>query len=183
MASAFRDELEAARSRADALREQNEELREELDRFRRATVKSSAQATPEPGPAEDPELAKLAERTLEQLEHLNGEVDASPQRPRPANDDADASPQAEQRQQPRPPPHPPRPTEAEHAGAERVRLQPARDEGFTRELAEPDRPLMSTAIEAELKDLRRLRKRESDWITAVFLVGIVVGIALDSLLR
>jgi hypothetical protein len=159
MPGAFRDELEAARARAEALHEQNEGLREEVERLRRA-VKPEADPAPA-APGEDPELARLAERTLERLEHLAEEADAAP-----PNRTSDPPPRADEAE--RPSVHPPRPGELPVNPAVRM-LAPS-----------PRREDLRETANDELARLRRSMRRG---IAIAFVAGVAIGAALVTVMR
>jgi hypothetical protein len=168
MASAFRDELEAARARAEVLREQNDELRDEVERLRQRSTNSSASTATKPGPSQNPELEKLAENTLQRLEHLSEEADGG-------------NPVA-QLDSVREPPHPPRAARVELVvPTEAATLVRPNVEAATPAVAEEVVELRQ--LRAELVKLRQLRARVPTWITVGFLLGALVGIALDHALR
>jgi hypothetical protein len=163
MVGAFRDELEAARSRADALREQNEELREEIEELRGRQEKTA----PASRPAPDPELSRLAERTLERLDSFNAELDAR---------EDDAGPDVADPPPAHASPHPPRPHGAKHGDAVVVLAR----EPEPLELSSP-RPSAEVAV--ELAALRAFRGRAGRWIGVAFLAGLAVGATLAGVLR
>jgi hypothetical protein len=160
MPGAFRDDLEAARSRAEALDEENEALREELIRLRGSTgVKIVVEGAPER--AEDPELARLAERTLEELDKLN--------------DQADASLPAE-------PPAPPEPAallEESHTPAPRP---PVREEKADLTNPQPVYDALGPAW-TEVLELRAYRERAPGRMGLMFVMGLIAGVLVGVLAR
>jgi hypothetical protein len=187
MTGAFRDELEAARSRADVLREENDELREELEELRRK--QPAPQETSPTRLRLDTELAKLTESTLERLEHLNEEVDAHGHDRRKLTEstlerlehlDEEVAPRDETGATAEEPApllhlHPPRPHGKTPAAAEPITVAPAP--------MKPDALPHSAEVTAELAALRDFRRRAVRWIGAAFLAGIALGAGLVGVLR
>ncbi|MFT3771897.1 MAG: hypothetical protein QM820_41340 [Minicystis sp.] len=187
MAGAFRDELEAARSRAEGLREENEELREEVARLRKHEAEKAAGAQePAADRNEDPELARLAEQTLERLEHLTEDEGGAPL-PAPA-ETMDAVSGADLVQHPASEVHPPRPREG--SGAAKAPTWPARsddeteqDPALAREHAARTMQMQREAL-AELRgDMRVLKRRLAGYVAVTFFAGVSVGIAIGLVLR
>lgn len=173
MPGAFRDDLEAARSRAEALSEENEELREEVIRLRRgggATPTVTDTEEGKPDPAENEELARLAEQTLEELDRINDHADASlpvgPVDPATAAEADPPAPQPEVRRHAAPPAR-------RDERVDPVVLEPAR----------AGRALVAPEVDsAELVELRAYRERERGRMVQVFVAGLAVGAALAAVL-
>jgi hypothetical protein len=161
MAGAFRDDLEAARSRVDALREENEELRDELDLLRH-------QRPADAPPAPDGELVQLAERTLSRLEDLNEEVDAAAP-PVSTPDLISLAPLA------RSAPPPPHPRAAETATLEPVDVAADDDLGLA---LLRDRVETATREHRELERLRRAQSQVPTLLAFTFVAGAILGAVL-----
>jgi hypothetical protein len=169
MSSAFRDDLEAARSRAEALAEQNEELRAEVERLRAHEAKHEELHTDTHAVANDPELVKLAESTLEKLEHLVEEADHAPAPLPPAAD----SPEARL---------------AETADPLRVRVHAplvpadALDRATAAELASFQAQQERDAARAERDALSKALDATARTSWRLFFVGLVIGLGLGLLI-
>jgi hypothetical protein len=157
---AFRDDLEAARSRADALREENEELREQVARLR---AQAPAEAQPALIRAPDSETRRTLERLAEMIE------------------EADDPPAPEAPEEPAAPP-PPRPRQA----ARRVAAPPA--PSSTGESASLSTSLLETRLETLQRQIAEATK-ERDELRAgqqrrirSFWLGVALGLALGVLL-
>lgn len=169
MAGAFRDDLEAARSRVDALREENDDLREELEHLRERPVRGSAAAATKPAPPDDPELARLAERTLERLSHLSEEAEAEVL---PVGLIPLATPSGPGQEAPA---RNPRDRVDEHAD-----LEPRYDPLKTQLALLHDQVEVA---EREIGELRRQHQRASPWPVVTFAVGVIVGMVVSGMLR
>ncbi|APR78148.1 Hypothetical protein A7982_03495 [Minicystis rosea] len=176
MSGVFRDELEAARMRAEALQETNDELRSELERLRgQAPAGATATAAKERGA--DPELSRLSESTLDMLDRLVG-PESKPgellsvqqigalQRigddpPSPLGPARQVEPEPMSAQEHAPP--------YETAGADADGMLEAVQRADERRLRDEHR---------ELRKLRRLRARVPVWGVLVFVAGVIVGLLL-----
>lgn len=160
MSAAFRDDLEAARSRAEALDEENEVLREEVARLRLSSARHPGEGELLPDRGPDPELARLAESTLEKLDHLNEDADAS-------------LPVVEEEAPPLRLPRHPSPERADIPAAIEGKPAPA--------LLEPSKEIMAMRAEVELTQQRLGRAQR--WLAKAFVAGVVLGAIIDHLLR
>jgi len=153
MAGAFRDDLEAARSRAEALDELNQELREELARLRRLpSAKREAERAPD----------SMTARTLERLARMTEEIELAPREETTAAVDPESPPRA-----------PPRPALADETRVTIDVVQPI--------LAPPQ--LEAVDQRSELAEPRRQLSSARVWMAVAFALGLVVGALLAGALR